>query len=97
MSLCRMFGKNLQDGAANEQHGAAAQRALRAIHDAGFLHGDLSSSNVMLLEVPSSASTVRLLDLGSCGPADTMEQQRAEELQLAALFARKVAGVRAVL
>lgn len=93
MPLCRIFGKNLHEGEANEQHGAAAQRALRAIHDAGFLHGDLSSSNVMLLEAPSRASAVRLLDLGSCGAADTMQQQQTEELQLAALFARKVAAV----
>ena len=84
---------SLAEAAANEQHGRAAQRALRAIHEHAYLHGDLLPSNIMLCDEPGEVSTVRLLDLGSCSTAASVEMQRAEELQLTALFAQKVAEV----
>jgi hypothetical protein len=87
---CSIKGVSLAEGEANDGHGTAAQRALRAVHEHGYLHGDLLSSNVMLFAEPTQASAARLIDLGGSSIAESIEMQRAEELQLAALFAQQV-------
>lgn len=74
--------------------GRAVQQALRAVHDAGCLHGDLSDSNILFVPVAAhdSGSVAKLIDFGRAKTGASVEARQAEELQLATLFSAKVSA-----
>jgi Phosphotransferase enzyme family len=76
----------------SDQHGRAAQRALRAVHNRGFCHGDLSDDNIMLTLTADGSDDVRLIDFGCSSDGASVELQEAEERELASIFAAKVSG-----
>ncbi|MCE9636276.1 MAG: lipopolysaccharide kinase InaA family protein [Planctomycetes bacterium] len=61
---------------------AAAGRAVRALHDAGFDHPDLHLKNLLLDDAQSGEVTVRVLDLDRTVRVDRLPRER----RLAGLF-----------
>lgn len=66
--------------------GGAALEALRQLHAAGYLHGDLESGNILLSRDGDGGAVAKLLDLGHCVAGAAAEALQEEERQLAALF-----------
>jgi hypothetical protein len=93
MLHCSVVGSTLASGQhPTDQHGRAAQKALRAVHDHGFLHGDVCDDNIVITRAADGTDGVRLIDFASSSSGATVELQQAEELQLASVFSAKVDG-----
>lgn len=89
-ALHRLEGVPLSERQPTKAHGMAMQRALRALHNEGWVHGDLQPRNIMLFEGAGGAAGARLVDLGSSTGGATEEMRQAEESELASVFAAKV-------
>ncbi|CAL8462748.1 g2281 [Coccomyxa elongata] len=63
-----------------------ALEALRAVHAAGIIHGDVRSENILVLEEESKEPTVMLLDFGAAVRCSKPKWQKEEEAQLDAVF-----------